>query len=189
MSILAPINEATRDAILAGDPAATAQISGIARARVARVLGRGADVDDVVQSVLEKLFADDARALRSWRPDGGASLAGWVALIAERQALSHLRSRRRAGRHEQITGDAVLECVAAHCDEGRLVARDQARRVIGILEKRLTPLGTRMLRELFLEERDAAEIETDLGMSPEAVWAWRSRIRRAAGEAARELAA
>src|SRR5438477_1751570 len=49
------------------------------------------EVRDMTQAVFVSLFEDDAKALRAWDPDRGASLESFVSLLAHRQVISILR--------------------------------------------------------------------------------------------------
>jgi RNA polymerase sigma-70 factor (ECF subfamily) len=83
------------------------ELTPVIQARVARVLLRSAtgrqagravrqEVEDMTQEVFVSLLEDGGKALRSWAPERGASLKNFVGLLAERQAMSILRSGRRS---------------------------------------------------------------------------------------------
>ena len=74
--------------------------------------GLGRDVrqelEDIAQEVFAALFADGARLLKMWSPERGLSLANFVGLLAEREAISILRSGRRSPWTEDPTLDTEL---------------------------------------------------------------------------------
>src|SRR6185437_4286499 len=90
-----------------GDRHATGQLlavlTPVIRSSVAAVLARAGggrrqarqEVEDTVQSVLLALFADRGRVLLQWDPARGLKLESFVALLAKRETVSILRSRRR----------------------------------------------------------------------------------------------
>jgi RNA polymerase sigma-70 factor (ECF subfamily) len=94
-------------------------------------LGRDvrSEVADLTQEVFERLFAEDGRLLRDWEPERGASLAGFVKIVAERHALSVLRSRRRSPFAEEAREVEALDRGEARSLERgvRAAARDVER--------------------------------------------------------------
>ncbi|HLG42002.1 MAG TPA: sigma-70 family RNA polymerase sigma factor [Planctomycetota bacterium] len=70
-------------------------LAAAASAALMRARGRAdpVDVQDVCQAVLASLWADNRRRLRSYR--GNASFSTWLAVIAARTALNHVRTECR----------------------------------------------------------------------------------------------
>lgn len=184
---------------LAGDEAALARLvdrlTPVVQARVARALllsgpaeRRGAlrqQVEDLSQEVFLALFRDGARVLRSWEPERGLSLDNFVGLVARRRTLSLLRSGRGAARAEEPADDGELQRVAPPGDPGggperQAVGRDQLRRLLRRLQEDLSPLGWHLFQLLLVEERPVDEVERTTRMSRDALYAWRSRLRRRA---------
>jgi RNA polymerase sigma-70 factor (ECF subfamily) len=189
---------------LAGDPAAlnrlVALLTPVIQARVARTLlarrfrlagGRDVrqEVEDLSQEVFLALFSRDAHVLRSWQPERGLSLENFVGLVAERQVLSFLRSGRRNPRqedpssrveeHEPETPDSDPEEVAA--------SREHLALLLDRLREELSPLGCRLFELLFVRELSQAEVQAASGLSADAVYAWRSRLRRLARKLLAEM--
>lgn len=169
-------------------------LTPVVQARVARVLLRSGaawrgsllqqDVADLTQDVLASLFAGEGRALRSWDPDVGA-LAGFVGMIAEREAISRVRRRRRNPMTESPTeGEALERAVGSADAEEQLLTRSTLAGVLAGLERVLSPLGLHVFRLLFVEEADVETACRELSMSAESLYQWRTRIRRAARELA-----
>jgi DNA-directed RNA polymerase specialized sigma24 family protein len=182
------ITQELAQAATAGDGAAqralVARLFPIIRARVSRVLRRGAraappsehDIQDAAQDVWLALFADNGRALRAWRPGAGMSFDNYVGMIAERRSVS--AQRRRTARIEGESLDEDSEASAACCDgpERRARARELLLRVIAHIEK---VFSTEVLRSIDREWLGCADHELQ---SPQGshTYAARYRVRRAA---------
>lgn len=180
---------------LAGDDSALARLvdrlTPVIQARVARTLllsrprGRQGQVrqqvEDLAQEVFLHLFADGGRVLRSWEPERGLSLDNFVGLVARRRALSFVRSGRGGARAEEPAPDEELERPAPGIGPERIaVGREQLRLLLHRLEEELSPLGWHLFHLLLVEERPVAEVERSTRMSRDALYAWRSRLRRRA---------
>jgi RNA polymerase sigma factor (sigma-70 family) len=167
-----------------------ARLEPIIRARVLRTLSRRArpikqraleETDDIVQCVFEKLFRNCGRVLASWRPELGLSLRSFVALVSEREAGMFLRSGRRNPFREEALSSDLLELHAV--DERApttLEARDLLRSVVAALKRELGEKGRRVFELLFVEARSLGDVALTTGLSHAAVYAWRTRIVRAA---------
>jgi RNA polymerase sigma factor (sigma-70 family) len=162
---------------------------------VARVLtrgGRGAarqEVADLVQEILVYLFSDGAKALRRWDPTEGLELASYVRMIAERRTVSRLRSRRTNPFTEEPRSPAELPMGSsvAPTPEAQVAARQTLSRVLERLRQELSPRSFRLFELLYVEERTTQEIQTTLGMTRDAVYTAKRRIRVAADRIAKEL--
>ncbi len=189
---------------LSGDSAAltrlVALLTPVIQARVARTLfarrfrlaaGRDVrqEVEDLSQEVFLALFDRGGRVLRAWEPERGLSLENFVGLVAERQVLSFLRSSRRNPWPEETslaedeldteTEDSGPEEIAAH--------REHLALLLDRLREELSPLGWRLFQLLFIQELSQPEVEATSGLSADAVYAWRSRLRRMARKLLTEL--
>jgi RNA polymerase sigma factor (sigma-70 family) len=176
------------------------QLSPIIQTRAARALlrrrssagGRDArqEVKDLTQHVLMILFAEEGRALLRWDPEGGASLANFVGLIAEREIASILRSRRRSPWGEEPTEgedlDEITRADPGH--EERAISRDLLRVALDRARSRLSESGLEMFYWLFVDGRSVEEICELAGMKADAVYARRSRLARLLREIAEEVA-
>lgn len=185
------------EAALAGDGGAVERIvallTPVIQARVARCLllyrrggaaGRDVrqEIGDLAQEVFLLLFSQDGKVLRSWRPERGLSFENFVGLVAERQTVSFLRSGKRSPWKEDPTLSEELDAEPAREAEPELAAasRDQLRRLFVRLKEELTPLGRQLFDLLFLQELDVGEVGQRTGLSADAVYAWRSRLRKLA---------
>ncbi len=180
---------------VAGDRAAIIKLvdalTPVIQARVARVLFRvrqsfqnrsvRQEVEDLTQEAFLVLFADQARVLRSWDGERGLSLLNFVGLVAERRALSLLRT----GKHNPWTEDPTvcreLDRVSPQPGpEGIVVSRDLLGVLLRRLEETLSPLGKNLFDLLYIQELSVNEVVSRTGMGSDAVYAWRSRLRRLA---------
>jgi RNA polymerase sigma-70 factor (ECF subfamily) len=188
---------------LAGDEPALNRLVGmltpVIQSRVARVLlsrcrGSGRDirqdVEDLTQDVFFLLFADGGKVLRSWEPERGLSLSNFVGLVAERKTVSFLRSGKRSQSKEDLTltEDLDQDATESGPDPEKITAsRELLRRLLDRLKEELSPLGWHLFDLLFLQELPIEEVTRVTGMSRDAVYAWRSRLRRLACRLLREL--
>jgi RNA polymerase sigma-70 factor (ECF subfamily) len=196
----------TRDGIrsaLAGDKLALrALVDGltpIIQARTARVLlrtgGRGRrgdirqEVEDLAQEVFERLFDQGGKTLLTWDHERGLTLLQYVGMISEREVISILRSKRRSPYTERPTEEGQLEESAHHDDafEAQLLTRQMATALFARLRTTLSPLGFRVFELLFCHEHSPEAVGRELGMTADAVYAWRSRIRKTARQLVEEL--
>jgi RNA polymerase sigma factor (sigma-70 family) len=145
--------------------------------------------EDLMQETFVALFQDDGRALRAWAPERGLSLEAYVGLLAEHQAASILRSGRRSAWREDATEDETLARAVGATDRGeaRLDARDTLVRVLERVRAELSPRGVQLLELLIVEERPIEEVAKIMGMSADALYAWRSRIGKLATRVAADL--
>lgn len=181
-----------RDRALSGDERATRALVGrlvpIIQARVARCLLRhgrpGArrnvreEVADLTQEVLLSLFADGGRVLAAWNPERGLSLDNFVGLVAQRQAVSILRTHRRSPWAEEPTEDLGPLLPDASTPEARVASQQALDSVLAWLEETLSPMGLELFELLIVQDLDTAEVVRRTGLSRDAVYAWRSRLER-----------
>lgn len=135
---------------------------------------------DLVQDVLMSLLADDGKLLRRWDPARGCSLESFVRLIARRHVAGVVRSKRRNPYTEHPLPGETLDLRRGdgpeleHCVE----VRERLDHMLDRLRRRLDERGLLLFELLYVEERpieDACEIT---GMTRDAVYAWRSRLKR-----------
>ena len=168
-------------------PSHVHEVSRLVRSSVTRLLSRrqrplGCDVDDLTQHVLAHLFAYEARALSRWEDTHGVSYASYVRMIAERAAISALRRRDHNPREEHPADPSDLDerGVADRGAEEHMAERDHSRALVERLDRELSPCGRRVLRALYAEGLSVEDASQSLGMSPDALYTWRSRIRQRA---------
>jgi len=181
---------------LAGDQAAltrlVAELTPVIQARVARTLlarrSRLAahrnvrqEVEDLTQEVFLSLFARSGHVLRGWDEARGLSLKSFVGLVSERHVVSFLRSdRRNPWKEEPAPEEAIGAEVRDPGPEEVTASREQLRLLLERLRENLSPLGRHVFELLFVQELSLAETMASSGLSADAVYAWRSRLRRLA---------
>lgn len=187
---------------LNGDEAALNELvellTPVLQARVARILLRHGhhsaprnlrdEVQDMTQEMFLLLFADHAKILRSWNPDRGLSLENFAGLVAERQVTSILRSSKRNPWREDPTLSDELDDRAPEPDpEESAASRDELHALLERLREDLTPEGWHLFDLIFLQELNVEQTSEETGKGPEAVYAWRSRLRRLARQRLAEI--
>ena len=189
---------------LAGDPAAlnrlVAVLTPVIQARVARTLlahrfllagGRDLrqEVEDLSQDVFLELFSRDAHVLRSWQAELGLSLENFVGMVAEREVWSFLRSGRRNPRKEDpsIPLEELKAEVLEPGPEKVATIREHLGLLLDRLREELSPLGWWLFELLFVQELSVNEVRGVSGLSADAVYAWRSRLRSLARKLQAEM--
>lgn len=168
--------------------ALTERVGPFIRARVLRATrGRplaGLQPEDVMQEVWCRLLADDGRRLRAYDPARGKTLGGFVNMIAA-QVMSNLIEESAARKRRPEGGFTDLE----HAPEASSAAPrpDQAVQARGALasmwkhlEATLPPSGRLVLQMLYADQLTPDEIARRLGCSPNTVYSWRFKIKKAA---------
>ena len=159
--------------------------------RAGRAAGRNArqEVEDMVQDVFAAFFEHDGRALRAWDPARGLGLEPFAALMAERHVVSVLRSGRRSPWTEDPTLDTTLERQSAPTAsaEPALLSRELLAALLDRLRVALSPLGMHLFELIYVDQREVEEVALAMKMTADAVYAWRSRLRKLVGTLLEEL--
>lgn len=152
--------------------------------------GRRADVLDLTQEIFRVLLDDDGKILRAWDPTKGASLEGYVGLVAERRALSILSSGRKSGHAEDPHEPGAFDEAPGSAPDPELAAmsREALGKVLAGLRERLSDRGYEMFHVLFVEEREVAWVMRTYDLNRDAVYAWRARIQKAVRDVATKIA-
>lgn len=148
------------------------------------------EVLDLTQEVFRILLDQDGRILRAFDPARGATLPGYVAMVAERRIASLLRSGRQSGWAEDPLSPEVMDL---HDDpspspEGVAISRDLLVRVLDELRAGVSDRGYEMFHWLYVEEREVEWVMAQSGLSRDAVYAWRSRLQKVIRQVAARLA-
>lgn len=149
--------------------------------RCAPAHGRSArqEIEDLVQEVFTRLWADQGKLLRQWAPERGRSLDSWVRLVAKSRALDLLRSRRRTPWADEPTEDAELDRLpGTESTTGKVIARDALARLQARLQDKLTARDWLLFLAVIVEETPVKQVAEQTGMSPDAIYQWRSRFSR-----------
>jgi RNA polymerase sigma-70 factor (ECF subfamily) len=187
---------------LAGDERARSRLvkvfTPVIQARVAWTLGSRRkvreDIEDRTQEVLLKLFRNDKPVLASWQPDQPGrperrlSLENFVGMVAKFQTISYLRIASHDPRKEEPTPIDELDVPNVDPDPVRIVtAKEQLELLLARLREILSPLGREMFELLYIHELTVEETMEVSELSAEAVYAWRSRLRKLARELLNDL--
>ncbi len=186
--------------LLAGDRAAitefVASMTPIIQARAARVLLKGAsrdirrDVEDHSQDVFAHLFADGAKVLKRYDSSHGLSLRNYVGLIAERRVISSLRSSKTNPWRESVSLDDEPVLVCGHgTPETEAADASALGALMTELRNTLSDQGWQLFQLLYVQDLSVADVIDETGLSNDAVYAWRSRLRKAARTAQAKLQA
>jgi DNA-directed RNA polymerase specialized sigma24 family protein len=147
------------------------------------------EAEDLSQEVFAALFEQGGRVLRSWQPERGLSLKGFVGLVAEREAGAILRTGKRSPFTEEPTVDETLHALDGQKQTGKaaetamtdlLESRDLLEAVVDRLRERLSPQGFWLFELLYVDELSIEEACVIARMTPDALYAWRSRIGKLA---------
>jgi RNA polymerase sigma-70 factor, ECF subfamily len=174
------------------------RITPIVQARAARALWRrgktkGRDprqeLEDMVQNVFVALFDNDGRVLRAWDPARGLSLENFVGLVAERETACILRSGKRSPWTEDPWDQQQFEPIESPAPDPQEQAytRQMLGALVDQLRIRLSPLGMAMFRALFVNDVPIPEVCAQFAMTPDAVYAWKSRLTKLVHKVAQEL--
>lgn len=188
---------------LSGDSAAldrlVALLTPVIQACVARTLlarrfrlagGRDLreEVKDLCQNVFVALLDRDCRVLRAWKPERGLSLKNFVCLVAKCQVLSFLRSPRNPWREDPSLAEDLPEVEDKDPGpEEMAIIREHLALLLDRLYEKLSPQGWQMFQLLYIQDLSQEEVEAVSGLSADAVYAWRSRLRRIARKLLDEL--
>lgn len=141
----------------------------------------------MVQEVFLALFDHDGRILRAWDPSKGRGLTSFVKLIARHQVVAVLRSDRRCPWTEDPTPVERMKLENEESPEELFVEAESARRLVEALRERLSTRSMYLFEELYVEERSVDEVCSDAGMTRDALYAWRTRVKRQLRDIAEKL--
>ncbi len=132
----------------------------------------------MIQETFSCLFEDDAKALRSWDPERGASFDNFIGVITEHQVCSILRSGRRSPLKEDPTSDDEMpELENEQSSPEELVAnRELAQAILDRYRAESSILGIDMLNRIFCEDRAVEEICAETKQKPANIHTWKKRI-------------
>ena len=166
-----------------------AHLTPVIRAAIARTLIRAGavarrgdidpDIEDMTQEVLTRLFAENAKVLTEFRPEYGPTLPAYVGLISQREAISRLRSRSRSPLTECLEPCELFDKLSANtlAADQDVSARQMVERVLLRMREQLSPCGARVLEAMHDDDVPLDALGRELGISVDAVYAWRCRIR------------
>lgn len=190
-----PDSLALIEAALAGDRGAlhtlVVRLAPVIQQEVARRLWQHAhrrdpreQVRDMVQQVFESLLAHGGRALRAWRPDRGLSLERFVALLAQHQVASLLRTHKTNPWHDESVEQESLDARVGRLPdlEAQVADRELLGRLLDHLRERMSPEGLMLFYRLVVFEEDVRQVSRDTGLTLDALYQRRSRYLRLASD-------
>jgi RNA polymerase sigma-70 factor (ECF subfamily) len=134
----------------------------------------GADADDLVQNVFTALLLE----LPRFEYDPGRRFRGWLWGVVRNKA----RDRRRVAR---VATGGGFDAIPDRDDADPGVAVDEreyrqylTRRAVDLMRSDFEPVTWRAFWATAVEERTAAEVATDLGITENAVYLARGRVLR-----------
>jgi len=146
------------------------------------------EVEDLTQEVLLALFANDGKRLRTWDPERGLSLPGYVKLVARHLVLSFLRKRERRVWEDEPVNDVEPDAQHPGASPERIAEQKElSGAVLAAVEAELTLEGRKMFQLLIVEGRSVDEVCQATKMTSNAVHIWRSRLAQRADEATRRI--
>ena len=155
-------------------------VRGLFRWRIGNAAARDVrqEVEDFTQEILLHLFEDDGKVLQSWQPERGLSFLNFIGLVANRQTVSKLRNGKRSPWKEDPTLFEDFDVAAPESSPEEITAsREQLELLLDRLVEELSPLGWHLFDLLFLRELSVEEVVRETGMSPDAIYQWRRRLR------------
>jgi RNA polymerase sigma-70 factor (ECF subfamily) len=172
-------------------PALYLRVAFVLRRRAAAARGRDVrqELDDMVQDVLLRLFADRGKILRDWDPERGLTIERFVGLVAERHIASQLRSHRRNPWTEDPTLAELLneQEDLAPSAEVRFANREMCELILDRLRARLSPLALHLFYALIVDGRDVGTVAAETKLPKRAMYNWKHRLLRTVHEIAGEI--
>lgn len=174
-------------------------LTPVIQGRVARALlrrstsarGRNTrqELEDLVQEVFAALLSRDGKALMAWDPARGLSFDRFVGFLAEREVAMIMRTGKRNPWTEDPTVDeAMARLSGATASHEEVVASRELLEQLGDrLRERLSPKGRQFFQLLYIEDRSVDAVAAETGTSPDALYAWRSRLAKLVRELRDEL--
>lgn len=146
------------------------------------------EVADHCQEVFMMLFKNDSKVLRSWDPDKGMNLTSFISLISKRRVISELRKEHFTHHSDDIVFDENIEQFLKLPDEEeQFVNRHLLLRLVSILKNDISELGYDIFVQIFLYENTAEEVALRFGLSKNAIYVWKNRLRSQVKEIASNL--
>lgn len=139
------------------------------------------DEGDLIQDVWMALWKDGARQLLQWDEDRGATLEGYVGMISEREIgnlLQRVGAKKRQAHLVAVNGTEPTD--PRHDPERRVIDQDLAEQLLDDLTNALPAKGIAVLRYLYTDDLQPDEVADVMGVSRQAVYNWRHKIRQLA---------
>ncbi len=136
------------------------------------------EVADLVQEVFVSLWENEGKILRAWNPEKGRSLVSFVRLVARHQVISILRSKKRSPWTEEPTEADDLELSTTSGQEEALDQSQAVKLILQHVHQGQSTRGRLLFEGLYIEGKEVDDICDEFGMTRNAVYAWKTRLRR-----------
>lgn len=157
----------------------------IIRKSVVRVLGargsafaraeRDVEHEDLVQDVMVAILDPKYPLVAKWDAKRGTPLDGYVAVVAAHTAKAHLRRFRREARLHETWSYLQVHDTTSH---RRVAAVRDLESLLAYVASWLDARGVSLFKALFVSEDPLHDICHRFQLSRNAVYAFRSRVRR-----------
>ena len=149
------------------------------------------EVGDMVQEVFLSLFQAEGKALRAWDPARGMSLDRFVGMLAQHQVVSIMRSGRTSPWRDDPTEPEKMESLGESptTPESIAISREKLQVLLARLRGELSPRGLELFQRIIVDEESVDTLISGTGLTPAAIYQWKSRLTRRLKELADELEA
>ena len=184
---------------LAGDPVAVRRLVALLtpvvkyraglvllRLRAGGIVDHVQEVQDLTQEILLQLFQNEGRLLRTWDASKGASLRTFVGLVAQRRAISILRTRPGVERLSDDLYEIEDSAAGAPAVDAVLASRQELENILAQVQARLSPLGLELFYRLLCHQEPVEQICAAMNLSANAVYIWRNRLLKLVQNLAQE---
>ncbi len=136
------------------------------------------EIEDVLQAVFTKLWADDRRRLRAF--EGRARLSTWLVVIARREALDRLRGRGIRERSKADYDIVMAAAVSSEDDVDPVHASERAEEqaAVGAALAQLPPRDRLLLQLIYGEDCAYAEVARLLDVAENSIGPMLQRARK-----------
>lgn len=164
------------------------------------------EVEDLTQEIFLWLFENGGKILKSWNPKHGVPLVGFIGFVADRKVMGIMRTQKRSpwteeptiadeleqrqnplGQRDDLSGMPAQQ--NPKDPEHQIASKELLQLVVDRLNESLSPLGKYLFSLLYVEQRSVEEVGQHMGMTSDAVYAWRSRLGRKSREVLNQIQA
>ena len=139
----------------------------------------GAVTEEFVQLIFGKLFEREGRVLRVWSEEGGMSLRNWVGRFTVLRMRDVLRCQSRDPWREEAREIDPCHLREVRTPEDEVAVRRRWALVREQVLEGLSDRGRSLFALIIEDQASTDEVREATGLSADAVFQWRSRLRRA----------
>jgi RNA polymerase sigma factor (sigma-70 family) len=166
-------------------PVVNARVRAFYARRGGRSLG-ARDAEDMVQEVWLTLVQDKGRLLRAYDPSRGASLEGYVGLIARRELWRRRVESERLRRGGDVVHTEIdktpIAAEGTPSPETHTAQRELLRAIRARVHAELAPRGQLVFASLYVDQLSPQEASVRLGVNLQVIYNWQHKIRGLARE-------